>query len=64
MLGKLIHISEFRAVCDPFSLLETLLENNEVIIENDGQVIAVVRPLPLDPRVSLIEKLELLKVNT
>lgn len=58
-----IHISELEAVCDSASLFAQVLEKKLVVIEEDGQAIAVVCPLELKPGLSLVETLALARLR-
>ena len=59
-----IHISGLEAVCDSASLLAHVLEEKVVVIEEDGQAIAVASPLELKPGRSFVETLALARLTT
>jgi hypothetical protein len=59
MVQDRIYMSELEALYDPASILDHVLEKKVVVIEGDGQPIAVVCPLDLKRERSLLEALAL-----
>jgi antitoxin (DNA-binding transcriptional repressor) of toxin-antitoxin stability system len=63
MAKNIIHISDFEAALDSASVLAHVYEGAVVVIEDNGQAVAMVSPVELHPHRTLSESLTLARAR-